>query len=60
MKKVLGLMFASLMTFALAMPAVASTTTIATPAKTAKTNTSKVKKNHKAPKPANKPAAKTN
>jgi hypothetical protein len=60
MKKLLSLMFASLVVFSLTMPAVASTTTTDTTAKTTKTQKAKVKKNHKAPKPNNKVPAKTN
>jgi hypothetical protein len=60
MKKLLSLLFASLVVFSLTMPAVASTTTTDTTAKTAKTHKAKMKKNHKAPKPSNKVPAKTN
>ena len=60
MKKLLSLLFASLVVFSLTMPAVASTGTTDTTAKTAKTHKAKVKKIHKAPKPSNKVPAKTN
>jgi hypothetical protein len=60
MKKLLSLLFASLVVFSLTMPAVASTTTTDTTAKTTKTQKAKVKKNHKAPKPSSKVPAKTN
>jgi len=60
MKKLLSLLFASMVVFSLTMPAVASTTPTNTTAKTAKTHKVKVIKNHKTPKPANKVPAKTN
>ena len=60
MKKLLSLLFASLVVFSLTMPAVASSGTTDSTAKTAKTHKAKAKKNHKAPKPSNKVPAKTN
>ncbi len=61
MKKLLSLMFASLVVFSLTMPAVASTTATTTPTtKTAKVHKSKSAKTAKAVKPANKVPAKTN
>lgn len=60
MKKLMSLMFASLVVFSLTLPAVATTTPTNTPAKTAKTHKAKVIKNHKAPKPTNKVPAKAN
>ena len=61
MKKLLSLMFASLVVFSLTMPAVASTTPGTTPAaKTAKAHKAKVSKNHKVAKATNKVPAKAN
>jgi hypothetical protein len=60
MKKLLSLLFASLVVFSLTMPAMASTPTNTATAKTAKAHKVKAHKNHKAPKPTNKVPAKTN
>jgi len=60
MKKLLSLLFASMVVFSLTMPAVASTTPTNTTAKTTKVHNSKVTKNAKAPKSASKTHAKTN
>ena len=60
MKKLLSLMFASLVVFSLTMPAMAGTPTNTETAKTAKVHKAKVHKNHKAPKATNKVPAKTN
>ena len=60
MKKLLNLMFASLVVFSLTMPAMATTAPTNTTAKTTKSQKVKANKNHKAPKTSNKVPAKTN
>jgi hypothetical protein len=52
MKKLLSLLFASMVVFSLTMPAVASTTPTTPTTKTAKTHKAKVVKNNKANKAA--------
>jgi hypothetical protein len=59
MKKLLSLLFASMVVFSLTMPAVASTTTTDTTTKTAKTTKTKTNKVHKSSKAASKAPVKT-
>jgi hypothetical protein len=59
MKKLLSLLFASMVVFSLTMPAVASTATTDTTTKTAKTTKAKTTKSHKSRKAANKVPVKT-
>jgi hypothetical protein len=60
MKKLLSVLFGSMLMFALTMPAVASDTATTSPTKTTKTHKVKGTKVHKTHKTSNKVPAKTN
>lgn len=60
MKKLLSLLFASMVVLSLTLPAMASPAPTNTTAKTAKTHKAKATKNHKGSKSTNKTPSKTN